>query len=363
MKKLRAATASTEDLDDAFQAGQDLAQRILEKTALGGKSLGILFASIRFDHEALLRGIKSKLDLPIVGCTTHSEATEDGFFDDSASLVVLTADSLAFGIGLGEGISKNPDAAVTAACDAAAAMLGSAPRLAIVLPDAALSYTGEVVLAKLRERFGVDVPIIGGLPGDGGRLKQTFQFFGERVTSDSIPVVLLGGDITPVVVTRSGWIPIGQKAIATKTRGTTLLEIDGRPAIEYLKRYVANVDDPEVLAMYPLAIVDGTLGVGMASYFVIRAPFFYDKATGAVTYGGSVAEGATVQLVKGTRDDIVAGAREAATVLAERLAGKEPSVVLFFSCAGRKLMLGMQTAREIEALTATFDVPVAGFYA
>ena len=116
------------------------------------------------------------------------------------------------------------------------------------------------------------------------------------------------------MVTRSGWLPIGQKAVATKTSGATVHEINGQPAIDYLKRYVSDVDDPAMLAMYPLAIRDATED---GKYFVIRSPFSHDKLAGSVTYGGTIPEGASVQLVKGTRDDIIRGSRDAAETLAD----------------------------------------------
>lgn len=364
MNALRAATAFSEDIDDAFAAGQELATNAREKLPLGKSTVAILFASIRFDLTELVKGIRSLLDVPLVGCTTHSEGTEEGYFEDSAVLMLLTSDELSFGIGLGEGLAKNVDAAVSSACDAASKDLGGPPKLAILLPDSALSYSGEAALASAKAKLGASVPIVGGLPGDGGRLKQTFQVFGERVVSDSAVVLLLSGNVEPVVVTRSGWIPIGQRAVATKTAGATVLEIDGRPAIEYLKRYVSNVGDPTTLAMYPLAIVDTALGLEKGNYFVIRAPFFHDPATGSVTYGGSIPEGASVQLVKGTRDDIVTGVRDAAEALAARLEGRAPACLLFFSCAGRKLMLGLDTKREIATMLAGLKgpLPLAGFY-
>lgn len=369
---IRAATATSEDVEDGFAAGQEIAGGAREKLALGKHSVGILFASIRFDVGELVRGVRSRLDVPLIGCTTHSEGSDAGYFEDAAVLMLLTSDEPCFGVGLGEDLSANVDVAVAAAHESAARMLGGPAKLAIVLPDAALSFTGEAVLASLSERVGAGVPVVGGLPGDGGRLQQTFQVFGDRVVSNAIAMVLIGGDVEPVVVTRSGWVPLGQKAIATKTAGPTLLEIDGRPAIEYLRRYVSDVDDPATLAMYPLAILDATFGLAKGAggagaeskYFVIRAPFSHDKEKGSVTYGGTIPEGAQVQLVKGTRDDIVAGARDAAETLVMRLAGRSPSSLLFFSCAGRKLMLGLDTKREIgtmlEGLRET--LPTAGFY-
>jgi class 3 adenylate cyclase len=362
MSSVRAATALSEDLQEGFLAGQELADRVREQLPLAKHSVAILFSSIQFDVEELVRGIRSHLDVPLVGCTTHSEGTQEGYFEDSAVLMLLTSDEPCFGVGLGERLSADVDGAVASACEAASRMLSGPAKLVIALPDAALSFTGETVLGSLTRRFGASVPIVGGLPGDGGNLKKTFQVFGDRTVSDSIAVLLIGGDIEPVVVTRSGWTPLGQKATVTRAEGPTVHEIDGRPAIDYLKRYVSNVDDPGTLAMYPLAIIEAeSAGAG---HFVIRSPFFYDKAKGSVTYGGMIPQGASIQLVKGTRDDIIGGVRDAADVLTARLAGRAPSCLLFFSCAGRKLMLGLDTKREIATILASLKtpVPLAGFY-
>jgi len=361
MPHIRAATASSEDVHDALACGQEIAEGIRAKLPLGKHSVGILFASINFDVEALVRGVLSKLDVPLVGCTTHSEASDAGYFEDSAVLMVLTADTPCFGIGLGERLSTDIDSAVASACESAARMLGGPAKLAIALPDAAFTFTGETVLAALTKTLPPGVTLVGGLPGDGGQMKKTFQIFADRVVSDALPLLLVGGDVEPLVVTRSGWLPIGQKAIATKTAGATLLEINGSPAIDYLKRYVSNIDDPSMLAMYPLALVDATED---GRHFVIRAPFSHDRKNGSVTYGGMIPQGAAIQLVKGTRDDIIAGARDAADTLVARLGGREPSCLLLFSCAGRKLMLGLDTKREIDALRSGLNaqLPLAGFY-
>ena len=188
---------------------------------------------MEFDLEELLRSVQEHIDIPIVGCTTYSQATEEGYCEEAATLLVLTSDEFEAGIGLGQGLSRDMEAAVTQACDTAGRGLQGAPRLILTFPDVALTPTvsAEAVLAALQKRFP-GVPIAGGLPGDSGKFKQTHQFYGGQVHTDAIPVILLGGDIRPVVMIGSGWIPTGTPAIATKAERNVLSEIDHRPAIE-----------------------------------------------------------------------------------------------------------------------------------
>jgi len=63
MPYLRAATASSEDVHDAFACGVEIAERVRGKLDLGRYSAGILYASIQFDVPELVRGILSKLDV------------------------------------------------------------------------------------------------------------------------------------------------------------------------------------------------------------------------------------------------------------------------------------------------------------
>jgi class 3 adenylate cyclase len=366
---IRAAVAVSENIEQPYQAGVALADQILDKLSLKSRAIGILFVGIEFDPHSLLRGVRERLSFPIVGCTTASEANSEGYFEDSASLLVITGDDLAIGVGVGEGLTRDPEGAVKRAIDAARAMLGPAqPALAVTFPDCALSVSADYVLRLLVEGLGRDVPLTGGLPGDGLHFKRTFQFVNDRVFSDSVPVALIGGAVKAVVVTRSGWVPMGRRARATKVNGNVLLEVDGQPAAEYFKRYISAMAEPSVIASHPVAILDQSMDDEAARHFIIRSPFFYEEDSGAITYNGDIPLNAQIQLARGSQDDILNGARDAARTLKKRAGGRPLDALLCFSCAGRKLMLGLDTKREIEILLGELaegsaaPPPVNGFY-
>ncbi|NUQ74062.1 MAG: FIST C-terminal domain-containing protein [Polyangiaceae bacterium] len=348
---IRAAVAFSEDIDDPHRAGLDIAEQILTQLKLGPRSVGILFASIDFHAESLLGGIRERLPIPIVGCTTASEANSAGYFEESASLIVITGEDLAVGIGLGDDLTKDPASAVRSACDAATAMLGRAePKLAITFPDCAFTTSGDHVLRLLTEKLGASIPIVGGVPGDGLRFKGALQFWGDRVTTDSIPLVLLGGAMTAVVVTRSGWIPMGRRARATRVSGNVLYEIDNRPALEYFTRYIATPGDPSIMGSLPVALIDRSLDDDEGRHFILRAPLVHDKDTGAVTYNGDIPLNAQIQLARGTQEDILEGVRDATRTLRRRAGDLPIDALLCFSCVGRRLLLGLETKREIELI-------------
>jgi class 3 adenylate cyclase len=348
---IRAAVAFSEDIDDPYKAGLDIADQINAQLKLGARGVGILFASIEFDAELLLRGIRERLSIPLLGCTTASEANSAGYFEESASLIVLTGEGISIGIGIGEGLTQDPARAVRAACDAASAMLGRAPpKLAIAFPDCAFSTSGDQVLRLLSEKLGSSVPVVGGLPGDGLSFKGATQFYNDRVIRDAVPILLLGGAMTAVVVTRSGWVPMGRRARATKVSGNVLYEIDNRPALEYFTRYLATLGDPSIMGSLPVALVDRSLDDDEGRHFILRAPLVHDKDTGAVTYNGDIPLNAEIQLARGTQEDILEGVRDATRTLRRRVGDLPLDALLCFSCVGRRLLLGLETKREIELI-------------
>lgn len=362
---MQSAVGYSENIDESYEAGLEIGDMILEKIELKSHSIGILFCHIDFDFAELIKGIREKLDIPIFGCTAAAEANSDGYFEESASLVVITSDEIKLGFGVGENLSQDPEAAVSAAYTSAQAMLGKAkPRLALTLPDMILSMCTEQVIDLLEDHLGNKVPVVGGCPGDDFQGKKTYQFCNDGIYSDSIPLLLLAGNIQPLVITRSGWSPIGKKVHATKVQGNVIYEIDHQPAIDYLKKYIPDIDDPNILGSYPIALMDESLGAEAGKYFVIRSSFSYDKENGSVFYQGEIPENATIQLVRGTRDDILAGAEDAITTLKQKAEGKEMHTLLCFSCGGRRMMLGLETKKEIELVVNKLPSECAmnGFY-
>jgi len=223
---IQSAVGYSDYLDEPYEAGLEIGDMVLKKIDLQANSIGILFCHIDFDFAELLKGIKEKLNIPIIGCTTATEVNNEGYFEESASLIVITADDIKIGLGIGQELSQNPEEAVHTAYESARAMLDDdEAKLALTFPDTALSASSaEHVLHLLEHEIGKGVPIAGGLPGDDLRFKQTYQFCNDAVCSDSIPLLLLSGNIKPLIITRSGWIPLGKKVKATKVEGHVLCQ-------------------------------------------------------------------------------------------------------------------------------------------
>ncbi|MCA9572831.1 MAG: FIST C-terminal domain-containing protein, partial [Myxococcales bacterium] len=178
------------------------------------------------------------------------------------------------------------------------------------------------------------------------------QFCGFEVMEDALPLLWLGTDGPVAVGVQSGWNPVGTPGTVTEVDGNVVISIDGEPALGFFQRYFGDQHEP--VPQYPLCVEQA--GGGLC----LRAPMAYD-ASGRVVFAGDVPAGATVRLSDADRHGILEGS--SASVREALQAAHGPALMLAFSCAARKHVLGTRTAEEIDRITAlTGALPVAGFY-
>ena len=354
-----AVVGHSEDLDGEAAAAEVLTQcrRSLNGTV---PTAGLLFAAIDFDHQVLLDEINRQLPgLELIGCTTDGEiSSELGFREDSITLILFASDTVDITAGIGRGLSTDVAGACRSAIDAAKMKTAKTPTLCIATPEG-LTAEGHSVTATLQETIGAAIPIFGALAGDQLRLKSTRQFFGREVLSDSIPVLLLSGDLRFSYGVATGWHQVGDVGCVTRATGAVVYEIDGAPAIDFYRKYLGPAANPTV--ELPLAILNSR---DDTEY--LRATWgVVDETTGAVTFLASVPEGARVRLTLADRDEILTGCSASLAIAKSNFpAGAPPTAALFFSCAARRIVLGTRTDEELKLIRDTLGDTVAacGFY-
>ncbi len=355
----KAVAGHSEDIDAEVALDEILSQC---RTQLDGltPSAGVLLCSIDLEHEILLRGIRSEWpDLQLIGCTTDGEMSSvSGYREDSAALLLFASDVIEFVAATGRNVSRDPAAVSAEAIRTAREKAKLDPALCITLPES-LTTSGAVVVEALSQALGPGVPVVGGTAGDSHRLQGTLQFHGEEICSDSVPLLLLCGPLVHSVSMESGWRAVGATGIVTRSEGSLVREIDGRPALDFYRRFLGPMG--KVSPECPLAVMDSAGNVEhlRASAGVV------DEATGSIRFYADIPEGRMVQLTLADRGQILEGC--AASVAKAREGypvGKTPEAGLFFSCASRKLLLGTRTREEFDAVRSVVgdEMPLIGFY-
>lgn len=335
-------------------------------TALQGEipQAGILFAAPDLDHAIVLEQICQTFPgIQLIGGTSDGEISSLlEFQQDSATLMLFCSDEVEFIGAVGRQVSQDPITIARQTVELAKAKATLPPRLCLTLPES-LTTSGVTILEGLKQGLGQEVPVVGGTTGDQWKFQGTRQFFGSEVLSDSVPILLLSGNLQFSYGVSSGWNPVGKKGTVTKVEGNVLYEVDNRSILELYQSYLGEMrPSPE----YRLAVYEPE-----GTHWYMRASNgHYDQASGSISFFADIPEQSTVQVVHASRDELVDAAQLSAQQALERYPGKSPAAVLMFSCTGRLCLLGTRTKEEYERVRNSLNqtllldgqIPCCGFY-
>jgi hypothetical protein len=239
----------------------------------------------------------------------------------------------------------------------------AAPDLAgvLVLSDG-LAVNGSDLVAGIAGSVGPQVPLGGGLAGDGAAFTRTL------VAADGPPregcVAALGFYGANVRISQGsahGWENFGPVRRITRSEGSVLWELDGSPALDLYERYLGEEakDLPGSALLYPLLIANPA----DTKDEVIRTVLAVDREARSMTFAGDMPQGWTARLMRGAFDNLAEGAGLAAGQALAR-ANDEEGLSLLVSCVGRRLLMGRHTVNEVEAVRSVLGPRLRqiGFY-
>lgn len=349
----------------SFQAGQEAAAKALESMGRPRPSLTLVFASARFDQEALLKGIGSVIkEAPVVGCSTAGEIHPDGPGFRSVVVMAIRSDSLQAAAGLGEGIRRNPRQAGRDLAAAVSQARLDNPHGLLMFPDGITGNVAEVIRG-VQDVLGLSFPIVGGCAADDFRFKSCAQYYNGEVHTDAALGVLLAGSISMGVGARHGWQPLGKPKTVTRALANVVQEVDGQPAARLYEAYFGKKPDTlkteelaRISTMYPLGFP-----VPEEEEYLLRNAIQVN-ADGGLVFSGEVPEGTEVRLMMGSKEKALLAARWAAEQAVLGIAPRAPLFGLVFSCVSRAQLFGRSLREELAVIRKTLGpaVPLVGFY-
>jgi hypothetical protein len=354
---LKAVVGHSNDPDTDVGITEVLEQCLTELAGIKPQA-GIVLAALDFDHAKILQRINQTFPgIQLIGGTTDGEISSVlEFQEDSLVLILFCSDEIEFHAAVGRHISSDPVAIAEKTVQTAQSQAQYPTSLCITTPES-LTTSGLLILQGLQQALGREVPIVGGTTCDQWQFQQTYQFFGQEVLSDALPILLLSGHLLWGHGVSSGWTPIGKKGMATKVIGNVLYEVDGQPALEFYRDYLGDIRPSPA---YRLAIFEPN----QDSWYMRTSNGDYDATSGSITFFADIPLHSEVQVVRANRDEMVDSARLSIQQALEHYPGKQPSIALFFSCTGRMHVLGTKTKEEYQVLQPHIPVGVtcAGFY-
>jgi len=182
------------------------------------------------------------------------------------------------------------------------------------------------------------VPKVGGI-ASGSRHPDGHRLFYGRTSARAGALVLgLEGDLRLDAFVAQGCRPIGQPGTVSAAEASQLLQISGRPALEFLHETLLALDDDDQQKAR-----SGNLFLGLAhdpldlqapgpGQYLIRHLTGIQPEVGSLTVGARPTVGSTVQFHLRDRDASAADLRAVLAPLAEQ---PSPAGALMFSCLGR----------------------------
>ena len=221
---------------------------------------------------------------------------------------------------------------------------------------------GSAVLAGITELIGLQVPVTGGLAGDGGAFLQTCVLDNAGVSHNRLTCIGLYGEALEFSHgSFGGWSALGPARKVTRCLHNVLYELDHEPALQVYKRNIGvqAKDLPGAGLLFPFAI----LGSDHNEVGLIRSILAVDEAAGSLTLAGDIDADGYLKLMHANTNALVEGAEMAAKAALQST--DTPGLALLVSCVGRKRVMGGRVAEEVNAVADVFgkNATLAGFYA
>lgn len=246
--------------------------------------------------------------------------------------------------------------------DAATALVQQLPSeglvYLLVFSDGSLVNGSELV--KGLKAAAPEVPITGGLAGDGADFNGTLVGIDQQPAAGNIVAIGFYGDKIKIAHgSQGGWDVFGLEKEITRSSGNVLFDINGVNALSIYKQYLGPDAEqlPRSALLFPIAVT-----IPGETKPVVRTILSIDENNQSMTFAGDVPEGSRIRFMRANFDTLtLAAAAAAGNIMKE---GIQPGFALLISCVGRKLILGPRTEEEVEAVCDTLgaEVPAAGFY-
>jgi hypothetical protein len=348
---------------DSVTAGTEAAA-----AAVDGRTpvLVFVFVSVAHDLPALLGAVRKEVGAGpvIVGSTTAGEISPAGPTRHGVAVGALGGDGFTVRTRAAQ-IGQEGDRAAGAKAAGALAGMDRPHSVLMLFCDGLPGNPNEIVRGAYSVA-GAGVPLVGGFAGDDSRHRRTYQFNGVGENVDVLSGAVVGvalGSTQPVGVgVAHGWRRVEPPMIVTGSSGGTIMEIDGKPALDVLAERLGV--EASAAGLFDTGF--HAIGLSRRNGEDVRSLNAADDVTRSVTSGGGaeVPQGALFWLMESDRETLIDVARIACAEAIAGMGGAEPLGALAFDCAGRETALGDDGARaEVAAIREGLGgAPFAGLY-
>lgn len=344
-------------LSNSFEAGVETAKNSMK--GIKTPKLGLLFTSIKYDQDEVIKGIKSvSPEIKVIGCTSSGAImTPDGIISGDngfAGMMVLEDNELNVGVASSP---RGQDPRATGRKIAKEAMENAGkkhPPVAFAM--FASPAEEEYYLKGIQDVIG-EVPMFGGSAADDAVVGEWKVFCEDKSFGDGCAVALFYTTKEMKNVFTGAYEETNNVGIITKVEDDRkIVEIDNVPA---LKKYAEWTGlNPDELMGQNLLVASIPMALGVKTVqgdlTAVRHPMIGNPDY-SFNVGAKMAEKTAVIQLQTDVDGLIEGA---VTTIKELKKDFKASAMFLVHCGGRKLHIGDRVDEDFVAIkNAAGDIP------
>lgn len=296
----------------------------------------------------------------VAGCSTAGEITNQGMSDNTVVITAVKFDHAGVKAATGRVTAMDQSGVVGAQLGAE---LADPDLRAVLVFGKGVGINGSALISGLVDKVGANVPVSGGLAGDGGAFTGTLTVTPDGLDADGVIAIgLYGEDLRVSHGSFGGWQPFGPPRKVTKSEGNILYRLDDQPALDLYKEYLGEYakDLPASGLLFPFEMLDAD----HRSIGLIRTILGVDEQAGSLILAGDIDGEGYLRLMHANNEGLIDGAETAARLARDGLGSANGGLGILVSCVGRKLVMGDAVDEEVEAVSHVLgrQLPLTGFY-
>jgi hypothetical protein len=314
-------------------AGRDVAAQILAGLGQGPFAVIFLFISPEADLQDILPGLTAGFPgIPMIGCTTAGEISDQGYAEGEVVAVGLSARHFAADVLLIPDLNDlDRQALIGRLIRARQGLAANHPawphEFAFLMVDG-LSMREDELTAALALGMG-PVPLFGGSAGDGTRFRETFVLHRGRALRNAAVLTMIRSDCRARVFNLDHLVPTERRMVVTEAdpRTRSVRQINAEPAAREYARLLGK--DPGQLTTFTFAAHPLVVRIGGGHH--VRA-IQQVAENGDLIFFSAIDEGLVLTLAE--PQDMVAHLDRELSALAE---GGAPMAILAADCILRRM--------------------------
>ncbi len=297
--------------------------------------------------ESILSDIKEVLPHAlIIGATTDGEILGSEISTDKVVISISAFENATLNVAIQENLGDD----YVCGAELAKKIVVEDTKVCLLFSDG-LGMNGDFFLDGFNSISG-DIPIAGGMAGDGANFKKTYIFCNQGIITHGAVGLSINAKKLHVNTTYSFfWQEIGKPLVITKAKDNCVYEIDNKRALDVYARYLGK----DVAESLPATGIEFPLIITRNGVKIARAIVGKDD-NGALFFAGNLEVGDKVHFGYGNSNMIL----QESVMTRESFQSSAVESIFIYSCMARRRFLKNAISAEIAPLASM--APTSGFF-